>query len=92
MTLWTWLNVAARTDIGKVAIAMVIGFLLAGPTLNHVIVGTGELMFGVLGGYSHASWGDVWSNFGIALLGNLIGGMGLVTLTRLVQARGEHQG
>src|SRR5690242_6311421 len=89
MTLWTWLSTAARTDIGRIAIAFVVGFTIAAPTMNHVIVGTGEMMFGVLGGASHATWGDVASNFLYALLGNLIGGVVFVTLTRFVQVRGD---
>ena len=89
MTLWTWLSTAARTDIGRIAIAMLVGFAIAAPSMNHVIVGTGELMFGVLGGQSHASWSDVGVNFLLALAGNLVGGTLFVTLTRFVQARGE---
>jgi formate/nitrite transporter FocA (FNT family) len=92
MTLWTWLSTAARTDIGRITIALVVGFTIAAPTMNHVIVGTGEMMFGVLGGATHATWGDVWANFGLALAGNLVGGMGFVTVTRFVQARGEDGG
>ncbi|HEX6458511.1 MAG TPA: formate/nitrite transporter family protein, partial [Thermoleophilaceae bacterium] len=62
MTLWTWLNMAARTDFGRIAVALVVGFALAAPSLNHVIVGTGEMAFGVLGGQSSANWGDVGVN------------------------------
>lgn len=88
MTLWTWLNTAARTDIARVMIALLVGFALAAPQLNHVMVGTGEMMFGVLGGQAHvANWGAIGINFLISLAGNVIGGMGFVTLTRFVQAR-----
>jgi formate/nitrite transporter FocA (FNT family) len=89
MTLWTWLGIAVRTDIGRVLVALVIGFTIAAPNMNHVIVGTGEMMFGVLGGASHANWGDVGLNFLLALGGNLVGGTLFVTLTRFVQARAE---
>jgi formate/nitrite transporter FocA (FNT family) len=89
MTLWTWLGIAMRTDVGRVIVALLIGFTITAPNLNHVIVGTGEMMFGVLGGASHASWGDVGINFLLALAGNLVGGMMFVTLTRFVQARAE---
>lgn len=88
MTLWTWLSVAARTDIGRIWIALVVGFLLTAPVMDHVVVGTGELMFGVLAGTTHAGWADVWSNLGIALAGNLVGGIGFVTISRGAQARG----
>ncbi|HZU40121.1 MAG TPA: formate/nitrite transporter family protein [Solirubrobacteraceae bacterium] len=89
MTLWTWLGIAVRTDIGRVLVALVIGFTIAAPSMNHVIVGTGEMMFGVLGGATHATWGDVGVNFLLALAGNLAGGTLFVTLTRFVQARTE---
>lgn len=87
MTLWTWLGIAVRTDMGRVLVALLIGFTIAAPTMNHVIVGTGELMFGVLSGQSHATWGDVGADFLLALAGNLVGGTLFVTLTRFVQAR-----
>jgi formate/nitrite transporter FocA (FNT family) len=89
MTLWTWLGIAVRTDIGRILVALVIGFTIAAPTMNHVIVGTGEMMYGVLGGHSHATWGDVGVNFLLALAGNLVGGTLFVTLTRFLQARTE---
>lgn len=87
MTLWTWLGIAVRTDVSRVLVAMAIGFTIAAPTMNHVIVGTGEMMFGVLGGHTSATWGDVGLNFLLALAGNLIGGTLFVTLSRFVQAR-----
>jgi len=89
MTLWTWMNEAADGAGARIAIALVVGAMLALPTLNHVIVGTGEMMFGVMAGTTTANWSDVYQNFAIALIGNLVGGLGLVTLTRVVQARGE---
>lgn len=89
MTLWTWLNEAAESDIARIALALIIGFTLSAPALNHVIVGTAEMAFGILGGQSSAHWADVAANFGIALAGNLVGGIGFVTLTRVVQAKGE---
>jgi formate/nitrite transporter FocA (FNT family) len=90
MTLWTWMSEAAETDIARIVIALLVGAMLAVPTLNHVVVGTGEMMFGVMAGTSSlGSWSDVYQNFAIALVGNLVGGLGLVTLTRVVQARGE---
>jgi formate-nitrite transporter family protein len=89
MTLWTWLGIAVRTDIARIFVALAIGFTIAAPNMNHVIVGTGEMMFGVLGGATHATWGDVAVNFALALAGNIVGGMLFVTLTRFVQARAE---
>lgn len=89
MTLWTWLAIAVRTDVGRVLVALVIGFTIAAPQMNHVIVGTGEMMFGVLGGQSRATWGEVGVNFLLALAGNLVGGTLFVTTTRFLQAKAE---
>ena len=89
MTLWTWLNSAAQRDSTRVMLAMITGFALAAPTLNHVIVGTGEMAFGVLGGETVADWGDVARNFGIALAGNFVGGALFVTGSRMLQVRGD---
>jgi formate/nitrite transporter FocA (FNT family) len=89
MTLWTWIGIALRTDVGRVLVALAIGFTIAAPNLNHVIVGTGEMMFGVLGGHSGADWGDIGVNFVLALAGNLVGGTLFVTLARFLQARTE---
>ncbi len=89
MTLWTWLGLAIRTDVGRILVALAIGFTIAAPSMNHVIVGTGEMMFGVLGGHSSATWGDIGINFLLALAGNLIGGTLFVTLSRLIQVRAD---
>lgn len=89
MTLWTWMTEAAESGVARILIAYIVGTMLALPTLNHTVVGTGEMTFGVMAGTTSATWADVAQNFAIALLGNLVGGLGLVTLTRVVQARSE---
>jgi formate/nitrite transporter FocA (FNT family) len=89
VTLWTWMSEATDSDIGRVAIAFLVGLALAVSSLNHVVVVTGTLIFGKLGGDSIATWTDIYRNFGVAIAGNVIGGVGFVTLTRVVQARGE---
>ena len=89
MTLLTWLIHAVELDIGRIAIALVVGFLLAAPSLNHAVVSFGEMAFGILAGTAEATWGDVARNVSLAAVGNLAGGLGFVTLTRLLQARDE---
>lgn len=90
MTLFTWLSTAVELDISRIAIALIIGFILAAPTLNHAIVGFGEMSFGLLAGTtSTAEWLDLAQNFPVSVLGNLIGGLGFVTLARVLQVRGE---
>jgi formate/nitrite transporter FocA (FNT family) len=90
MTLLTWLAEAVELDISRIALALIIGFLLAAPSLNHAVVSVGEMTFGVLAGTADkATWTDIAQNFPVAVAGNLVGGLGFVTLTRILQIRGE---
>ena len=90
MTLFTWLTHAAERDSARVMIAMLIGFVLAAPTLNHAVVSIGEMSFGLFAGTAEtATWTDLLQNLPVAVLGNLAGGLGFVTLARGLQARGE---
>jgi formate/nitrite transporter FocA (FNT family) len=90
MTLFTWLTHAVELDISRIALALLIGFVLAAPSLNHAIVGFGEMSFGILAGTQEtATWGDLAQNFPTAVLGNLIGGLGFVTVLRAMQVQGE---
>ena len=57
-------------------------------SLNHVIVVTLELIFGMRYG-ADIALGEVVANFGIAVAGNMIGGIVFVTLTRTSQAIGS---
>jgi formate/nitrite transporter FocA (FNT family) len=90
MTLLTWLTHAAERDSARILVALVIGFVIAVPAMNHAVVSFGELL---MAGFAHttavSTW-DVIRTLLCAILGNIVGGMGLVTLNRLVMARGEH--
>ena len=90
MTLFTWLAHAVELDISRIVIALLIGFVLAAPSLNHAIVGFGEVVFGILADTQEkATWTDLAQNFGTAVLGNLIGGLGFITVLRAMQVKGE---
>jgi formate/nitrite transporter FocA (FNT family) len=89
MTLLTWLAHAASGDSARIAIALLVGFVLAAPSLNHAVVSFGEMAFGVMAGTGSAGWLDIAQNFPLAVAGNLIGGLGFVTLARIVQVRGD---
>jgi formate/nitrite transporter FocA (FNT family) len=48
------------------------------------------MAFGLFAGTAQsATWADVARNFGIAVAGNLVGGLGFVTLMRVLQVRDE---
>jgi formate/nitrite transporter FocA (FNT family) len=89
LTLMTWLVHASNSDIARIWIALLVGFVLAAPSLNHAVVSFGEMSFGILAETGSAGWGDLARNFPIAVVGNLIGGFGFVTIARFVQIRGE---
>ncbi len=81
ITAMTWMVEGVGTVGGRIVVAWVAGALLALAGLNHVIVVTLELIFGMRFG-SDISGGDVALNFAIAATGNMIGGVRFVTLTR----------
>jgi len=89
LTLFTWLTMAARDHTSRIFLGFMIGYVLLLPQLNHAIVSFGEVMLGVFTGTVDTSFGDVLSGELIAIGGNLIGGIGLVTVTRLIQVSGE---
>jgi formate/nitrite transporter FocA (FNT family) len=85
ITLMTWMQHSSETMAAKIVPAITAAFLLAGGQLNHAIVNsllmfaalhTGHAPFGYLDWAKTAAW---------AALGNLIGGVGLVTVLRLLQ-------
>lgn len=89
ITLYTWLVLASKTEAAKLVIALVIGYVLLLPVLNHAIVSFGEVMLAVMAGTTDTNVWDVTWRMGVAVLGNTIGGVGFVTMTRLVQVSGE---
>ena len=89
MTLFTWVAAAAEGSAGRIAAALIVGFILAAPSLNHAVVSFGELSFGILAGTAEVGWGDLVRNVAIAIAGNFVGGVGIVFSTRIAQVRGE---
>ena len=86
ITAMTWF-VEGQDSIGaRIVVAWIVGTFLALGGLNHVIVITIELFFGIRFG-AHIPWIFVLGNFGLAAAGNMIGGIGLVTLNRLTQGK-----
>src|SRR5205807_4836515 len=88
ITLMTWMERSTESVPAKLAAAMAAAFLLVAGTLNHAIVVSllsfAALHAGAPFGYAH--WLAV---AGVAVAGNMIGGLGLVTMLRLVQVSQE---
>jgi formate/nitrite transporter FocA (FNT family) len=86
MTLMTWFVEGAAESMGvRIVMSWIVGALIALGTFNHAVVSTVELVFGMRYG-AGVSIGDLFANLGLAVAGNLVGGLLLVTLARSAQA------
>ncbi len=85
ITLMTWMQQGTELPVGRIIPSITAAFLLGAGQLNHAIVNS-LLMFSALhtghAPFGYAEWAQTaaW-----AALGNIIGGVGLVTVLRLVQ-------
>ena len=84
ITLMTWMQQGELSTVGRLASAVMAGFLLAAGSLNHAIVASLEMFAARQAGapYGYGTWAAV---AGWAIVGNAVGGMGLVTGLRLIQ-------
>ncbi len=89
ITVFTWLAEAAESDLTRLFIALAVGFVLLAPSLNHSVVGFGEILFGIAAGTTDADWVDLLRNTAVAVVGNVAGGVILVAFVRGIQARAE---
>jgi formate-nitrite transporter family protein len=89
MTAFTWVTAATESGSARILLAMLVGFVLSAPTLNHAVVGFGEMALGLMAGTAHSTWLDLIRNVSIAVVGNLLGGVGVVFTTRLAQVSGD---
>lgn len=86
ITAMTWFVEGQETMGIRVVAAWLGAVLLVLGNFNHVIVVSIELIFGMRYG-AHVPWSFFFENIGVAAGGNLLGGVGLVTLNRFTQAR-----
>ncbi len=84
ITLMTWMQRGTESPVAKIIAAVAAAFLLAAGHLNHAIVASLEMFAALQSGapFSYAQW---LALLGWAILGNIIGGVLLVTALRLVQ-------
>jgi formate/nitrite transporter FocA (FNT family) len=84
ITLMTWMERATESVPGKLLAAITTAFLLAAAPLNHVIVVSLELFAALQHGapFGYLDWLTIAAWY---TLGNMLGGLGLVSGLRLVQ-------
>jgi formate/nitrite transporter FocA (FNT family) len=86
MTLMTWFVEGAAESMGvRIVMSWIVGALIALGTFNHAVVSTIEIVLGMRYGAA-VSVGDLFTNLGVAIAGNLVGGLVLVTFARSAQA------
>jgi formate-nitrite transporter family protein len=86
ITAMTWFVEGQQSMLVRVIVAWIAGAILALGSFNHVIVVSLELIVGYRFG-AHYDWSFIAGNFGLAAAGNMVGGLGLVTLNRLTQGK-----
>lgn len=84
ITVMTWMQSGAESSGGRILAAVSAAFLLSYGELGHVIVASLEILAGILAGAEYG-YGDWFPHFWLMAFGNMVGGIGLVTLLRLVQ-------
>jgi len=84
ITLMTWMERGSKSEAGRLVAAVVAAFLLGAGKLTHAIVVSLLLFAGLQAGapYGYLDW---LGFLGWATLGNMVGGIGLITVLRLVQ-------
>ena len=88
MTLMTWFVEGAAESAGvRIVMAWLVGALIALGAFNHAIVSTVEIIFGMRYG-ADIGIDQLFSNLGLSVGGNLVGGLLLVTFARSAQAVG----
>ncbi|GHF32686.1 formate/nitrite transporter FocA (FNT family) [Amycolatopsis bartoniae] len=76
----------STNDMGvKLVAAVAMPFLLVGAQLFHSVLDSIVMFAGLLGGSAHYSWGDWALALAWSSLGNVLGGIGLVTSIRLLR-------
>lgn len=90
ITLFSFLAQAVNRVESRIWLALMVGFVLALGPFDHVIVTDLHLLFGLLLGGKVSVGGLVGVTLVVAA-GNLVGGLGFVTLTHIEQVRGERR-
>ena len=85
ITLMTWMQHNTESKGVKLVPAVTAGFLLAGAQLNHAIVNSLLIFAALHTGRAPFGYADWAATAGLAAVGNLVGGLALVTLLRLFQ-------
>jgi formate-nitrite transporter family protein len=85
ITLMTWMQHNTESTGVKLVPAVTAGFLLAGAQLNHAVVNSLLIFSALHTGRAPFGYADWAATAALAAVGNLVGGLALVTVLRLFQ-------
>lgn len=85
MTLMIWMQLGADSEFGRITAAVATGFVIASTQLFHSVLDSLLIFAALQTGQAPFSYLDWLIQFGWSALGNMVGGIGLVTALRLVQ-------
>lgn len=85
ITLMTWMEHSNESVVAHIVAAVAMAYVLAVGSLHHAIILSLTMFAALIYGapFGYASWAEA---AGWAALGNMIGGIGLVTALRIMQA------
>ncbi len=87
ITLLSYMLHACDSVISRIKVTYMVGFFVAVGPFDHVVVSALHLLFGIwLGGA--VTYVDLMENVGLSTVGNVAGGLLLITLTHTAQVRG----
>ena len=90
VALLSFLLLGADSAGGRITMAYFVGFLLAAGPFDHVVVTALHVFLGILFG-APIGFGVLAEIVAITTAGNLVGGVGLVTLSHVAQAKGAEE-
>ncbi|QLG62968.1 formate/nitrite transporter family protein [Halorarum salinum] len=88
VSLLSFMLASVDGSMARIAVAYVVGVLLTLGPFDHVVVTVLHVLFGVLVG-AEVGVGALAATTAVTTAGNLVGGLGLVTLSHVAQIRGE---
>ena len=86
ITLLSYMLSASNTVVGRARLAFIVGFFLALGPFDHVVVSGLHLLFAIWDS-NRVHYVDLWQNLALSTVGNLAGGLLLITLTHSAQVK-----
>ncbi len=86
ITLLSYMLSACDTTTARIVVAFIVGFFLALGPFDHVVVSALHLLFGIWESGT-IGYRALWRNLAVATLGNIAGGLFLITLTHTAQIK-----